>query len=46
MTDLIIGITIGLIFGFMIGAIAVMKISDRRIGEYLTDMSTAFRSIG
>lgn len=45
MNDIAIGICIGLIFGSMITAIAVMKYSDKRIGEHLTDMSTAFRSI-
>jgi len=37
---------IGLIFGTIIGAIIAFKYSDKRIGEYLTDMSTAFRGVG
>jgi len=45
MSDLAIGIYIGLIFGIMIGAIVALKYSDKRIGEHLTDMSTAFRAI-
>lgn len=46
MSDLAIGICIGLIFGSMITAIVVMKYSDKRLDEYLTDMSAAFRGIG
>lgn len=45
MSDLAVGICIGLIFGSMITAIVVMKYSNRRIGEYLTDLSAAFRAI-